>query len=222
MNASEIKNLVTRFRREFQIRDVTSESLEEAFHKQGFTIVDFNPVVNDDDVTTVIERLELRETVRHSNAFLYVDNRYRLVFINEKLSADERKTVLAHEEGHYYLGHINQKTVPGRSVAEEFEANEFAHYLLKRSMMDKVRSWLADHRKPVLLTLGTIAVLLAGFLLCKRYKDQQLYAGEYYVTMHGEKYHVKNCVTTEGHPVRRLKKEEFDDYEPCSVCIPEG
>ena len=35
MNTSEIKKLVTKFRREFGIMDVTAESLENAFRKQG-------------------------------------------------------------------------------------------------------------------------------------------------------------------------------------------
>ena len=219
MNSSEIKRLVSQFRREFKITNVTSESLEEVFRKQGFTVVDYNPVVNDEDVTTVIESLGLEEMIRHTNGFLYVDSRYRLVFINEKLSIDERKVVLAHEEGHYYCGHTDKKA---RSVAEEHEANEFAHYLLKRSARRKVRDTLSNHWMLALLVVGAIAALLIGVAIYKTYREQQLYAGEYYVTMHGEKYHVRNCVTTEGHPVRRLKKEEFDDYEPCSVCIPEG
>ena len=82
MNSSEIKKLVGRFRSEFDIREVTAEALEDVFQRQGFTVVDFNPILNDPDVTTVIESLGLTDMIRHSDGFLYTDSNYRLVFIN--------------------------------------------------------------------------------------------------------------------------------------------
>ena len=91
MNTSEIKSLVTKFRREFGIRDVSAESLEDAFRKQGFTIIDFNPAVNDPDVKTVIEALGLQDMISHSNGFVYVDGNYRLVFLNADIPAPEMK-----------------------------------------------------------------------------------------------------------------------------------
>lgn len=222
MNTSEIKELVRRFRHEYHITDVTSDVLEEVFTKQGFIIVDYNPVVNDSDVTTVIEGLGLGEMICRSNGFLYVDAKHRLVFVNEKLNSEERMVVLAHEEGHYYCEHMGQIPVVGRTVTEEYEANEFAHYLLKRSLWDKSRAWMTAHRKWILLTAILCLTVLAGLTAYNWYKKQQVYTGDYYITMHGEKYHLKNCVTIEGHPVRRLRKEEIDNYEPCSVCMPEG
>ena len=65
----------------------------------------------------------------------------------------------------------------------------------------------------------TIGVVVAS----KEYHDRQLYEGEYYVTMHGEKYHLENCVTIQEHETRRLTKEDVESgkYEPCSVCLPE-
>ena len=59
MNYADIKKQVRRFRSEFGLRDVTVHSLEDVFERQGFTIVDFNPVSNDEDTETVIENLGL-------------------------------------------------------------------------------------------------------------------------------------------------------------------
>ena len=58
----------------------------------------------------------------------------------------------------------------------------------------------------------------------KKYHDRKIYEGNYYVTVHGEKYHLRNCMTIEGHYVRRLTKKDIEsgEYEPCSVCIPDG
>ena len=223
MNYADIKKLVRRFRSEFGLRDVTVHSLEDVFERQGFTIVDFNPVSNDEDTETVIENLGLTEMVLHENAFLYVDSKYRLVFINEKLNEDERRIVLAHEEGHYYCGHAFTKNVIGHNVMEEREANEFAHYLLQDNFASRVKKGAARHKKLLIISGAVIGITIGGGVASKEYHDRQLYEGEYYVTMHGEKYHLENCVTIQGHEMRRLTKEDVlsGKYEPCSVCQPE-
>ncbi len=223
MSAADIKKCVKRFRKEYKINDVTVTSLRDVFKMQGFTVIEFNPVINDKDVETVIRALELSDMIRHSKGFLYIDNNHRLVFINERLTDMEKTLVLAHEEGHYYCRICGIETVAGRDVIEEYEANEFVHYLLKKSYKDHLFGIVSTHRK--LFIAGSLTVLLAvsGGIGAKRYHDQKIYEGEYYVTMHGAKYHRKYCVTIEGHEIRRLTKEDIDsgNYEPCAVCHPE-
>ena len=223
MKTSEIKRLVRQFRREFGIRDVTDESLEAAFKKQGFTIIDFNPVVNDPDVTTVIESLGLQDRIRHSNGFIYVDGNYRLVFLNEKLNAVERCVVLTHEEGHYYCGHTASRDVIGRTVIEEQEANEFSHYLLQGTVRGRVLNTASKYRKPLIIGVIIVSLAVGGGVVSKAIHDRQIYEGEYYVTEHGGKYHLKNCVTIEDSDIRRLTREDVKSraYEPCSVCLPD-
>ena len=224
MNTSEIKKLVTKFRREFSIRDVSVDSLEAAFRKQGFTIIDFNPVVNDLDVTTVINSLGLQNMIGLSNGFVYTDGNYRLLFLNEKLNEEERRVVLAHEEGHYYCGHTNSRTIVGRSVIEEQEANEFSHYLLHGTVKSRVSNTASKYKKPLIIGAVIAGLVAGGCVATKEMHDRQIYEGEYYVTEHGEKYHLKNCVTIEDSDTRRLTKEDVKsgEYEPCSVCQPEG
>ena len=223
MNTSEIKKLVARFRRENGIRNVTVDSLEDAFRKQGFTIIDFNPVSNDPDVATVIESLGLQDMIGHSNGFIYVDGNYRLVFLNEKLNEEERLVVLSHEEGHYYCGHTCSRNEIGRTVIEEQEANEFSHYLLQGTVRSRVSNTASKYKKPLIIGVVIAGLAVGGGMASKEIHDRQLYEGEYYVTMHGEKYHRKNCVTIQGHETRRLTKEDVEsgEYEPCSVCLPE-
>ena len=222
MNTSEIKKHVTKFRREFGIRDVSVESLETAFRKQGFTIIDFNPVVNDPDVTTVINSLGLQDMVSHSNGFVYVDGNYRLVFLNEKLNAQERLVVLAHEEGHYYSGHTCSRNEVGRTVIEEQEANEFSHYLLHGTIKSRVSNTASKYKKPLIIGAVIAGLTAGGGVASKEIHERQIYEGEYYVTEHGEKYHLENCVTIQGHDTRRLTKEDVENgkYKPCSVCQP--
>ena len=223
MNSSEIKKLVMKFRREFDIRDVTVESLEDAFRKQGFTIIEFNPVLNDPDVSTVLSSLGLQDRISHSNGFVFADSNYRLVFINEKLNVQEKRIVLAHEEGHYYCGHTFSRNVIGRSVIEEQEANEFSHYLLKGTLRSRITSIVSKYKKPLIIGSIIAGLVAGGGAVKKEMHDRQLYEGEYYVTMNGTKYHLENCVTIQGHDIRRMTKEDVEKgmYEPCSVCQPD-
>ena len=223
MSNVSVRHEVKRFRKEFSITEVTLNTLEEAFEKQGFTIIEYNSVTNDPDVETVIKALQLSEIISHSNGFIYVDNAYRLIFLNEKLSDSEKLLVLAHEEGHYYCGHTTGLSVVGNSVIEEYQANEFAHYLLQGGPYVRIRAFLSRHRNPIIISVIAVVISVSGVVASKEYHDRMIYEGDYYVTAHGEKYHLKNCVTIEGHETRRLTKEDVEsgNYKPCSVCQPD-
>lgn len=223
MNAAHIKKLVRQFRREYGSRNPDVDFLVNVFEKQGYTLIEFNPILNDPDVETLVVSLGLSDLITATNGFLYQDRNYRLIFLNERLSAEEKRMVLAHEEGHYYCGHMEQIGTRAKSVQEEYEANEFVHYLLQKSFPEALKAWFVTHRR--LAVAGGIAVALTGGSIAgvTEYREQRLYEGEYYVTMHGEKYHLKNCVTIQGHKIRRFTKEDAESgkYEPCSVCMPE-
>ena len=51
------------FRKQFNVLKPTLEKLKEIIVSQGYTIVEFNPVFNDDDVATVIEELKLKNFI---------------------------------------------------------------------------------------------------------------------------------------------------------------
>lgn len=226
MNSSEVKKQVRQFRRRFQVRQCTAQALEDIFKEQGFTLIEFNPVLNDEDVATVIHAFELEEMVARSRGFLFMDNNHRLVFLKEGLTEEEKCLVLAHEEGHYYLGHASGSAFIGRNVTQEFEANEFAHFLLQGSFKERIRDSAARHKKAIIAGVAAVAVGCGGVTASheyEKYRERQIYEGDNYVTMHGEKYHLKTCVTIEGHETRRLTKEDVEagTYEPCSVCQPD-
>lgn len=222
MNTAQVKKRVKTFRQEFKLKELSCLTLESVFEQQGFTIIYFNPVLNNPDVETVINSFGLQDMIRHSSGFQYLDQSHRLMFINENLTESERLIVLAHEEGHYYCGHSTHADIVGRSVSEEFEANEFAHYLLNKSSTEKIIETAMIHKKQLAIFFLIILVAAGAGTIVRKYKDQKLFEGEFYVTMHGEKYHRKDCVTIEGHEVRRLTQEDVKSgrYKPCSVCRP--
>ena len=223
MNSNEIKKRVKLFRSEYSIGDVTVGALESVFKRQGFTIIEYNPIINDEDVATVIDHLGLQEMVSHTNGFLYIDANYRLVFVSDRLNEEERRLVLAHEQGHYYCGHMESRSVVGHSVIEEYEANAFTIFLLRESAGSKIKGFASRHRKPLIIGAVIAGLAVGGGTATHEYKERQLYEGEFYVTMHGEKYHRESCVTIQGHETRRLTKEDIESgkYEPCSVCQPD-
>ena len=214
----EVQKAARRFRKEHRIREVTADALIHAFTEQGFTLIEYDRILNSPDVEMVVSHLGLEPMLLHSNGFLYVSELYRIVFLYKGLTDKEKKLVLAHEEGHYFLGH--GASVLGRAVTEEYEANEFAHYLLKRGMTDRIAAFLKRHKRILAAVIGIVIVLLVSGAILKREMDRRLYEGEYYVTEHGSKYHLKNCVTIQGHKVWRLKKEDVGRYEACEVCLP--
>ena len=65
--------------------------------------------------------------------------------MNESLTDQEKILVMAHEEGHYYCGHKSgNKAI---SAVEEYEANEFAHYLLYVNPLSRHKKYKEDAGK---------------------------------------------------------------------------
>ena len=79
MTNREIQKKVKQFKRKFGLLDCTCSELRKATEKQGYTIVEFNHVANEDAVNTLIDSLSLQEYVSHSKGFTYADKNYRTV-----------------------------------------------------------------------------------------------------------------------------------------------
>jgi len=197
---------------------INSAILCEALAAQGYTIIEYNGINDSKEVTELITVLELKDQVSHSKCFTYRDKKYRLVFIHEDLNEEERTIALAHEEGHIWCGHMARNNTFGEDVIQEYEANEFSHYLLK----DKT-----GKRKQMIIRLSvaiTVITLLIGMAVYYKQKnDKMIYTDDFYRTENGTKYHIKDCIYIKDRTdVFRLKREEFDsgEFEPCEVCLP--
>ena len=223
MNDQKIKSKVRDFRREYHIQTPSLASITSIFERQGFTVIQYNPVLNDENVSIIVENLNLADLVASTNGFLYVDNNYRLVFVNERLSEDEKLLVMLHEEGHYYFGHTSAKAHVGQSVIEEYEANRFADILLRKPILGQMAEFALRYKRVILFIAIVFIIVIGSISIARFYHIRNLYEGEYYVTMNGEKYHLKQCITIQGHNIRRLTKEDIlsGKYDPCRICIPD-
>ncbi len=213
------KSEAKRFCRKFGIRAVTIDELERALDAQGYTIVGYNGVLENEDVAEIISNLDLGDYIKSGKGFVYADDSNRLVFVHEELSDDERCIVLAHEIGHIWNGHIQNAAVLGDDVMQEYEANEFAHHLLN--------AYFDENRKTkqiLSIICGVVATFLIVFMIAMGCYNKSIYKENLYRTADGSKYHRRNCMyIKDKKDVYRLTKEEFESgkYEPCQACLPD-
>lgn len=214
------KKCVREFKKKYCIKKTDYEEIKSVIEKQGYTIIPYNTVCNNKNVEILITALQVKEYIHSCKCFTYQDDKYRLVFINEELSEEEKKIVLAHEEGHIWHEHMTNNAVFGEDVIQEHQANEFAHYLLYGQ---KIYT-----RKQKLIGCGAVCllVMLMGCSVAGKYNhDKKIYTDNYYITNTGKKYHVESCVYVKSKKdVHKLTKEQYETglYTPCSVCIPQS
>ena len=220
---NNIKAAAKSFLNEYKLNEVTLDSLREIIARQGYTIVEFNNIFNDENVTALIEALGVDEQVEKTKGFTYADSKRRLVFLNEDLSDAEKLLVLAHEEGHIYCNHLSSVPIIGKDVVEEHEANEFTHYILNNSISHKVGFIVKTRKKAITIATAILIVLIAGVIVFSAVRKEQSYYGEYYLTSTGNKYHEEECIFVKDKTsVHRMTIEEFEsgEYEPCEICLP--
>ena len=213
------KREVKRFCRKYGIRNISKSELERALAEQGYTIIDYNGILETDDVAQIIGNLDLNDYIQSGKGFVYADDTNRLVFVHEELTDEERCVVLAHEIGHIWNGHIKNAAVLGDDVLQEYEASEFAHYLLKPYFDENRKT-----KKILSVVCGSIALLgiILGIVIgCH---NRSIYTENLYRTTTGTKYHRKTCMyIRDKKDIYRLTKEEFEsgNYEPCQACLPD-
>lgn len=222
MGNDGIKGRVSSFLKQFDLREITLESLSDAIRKQGYTIVEFNQISNNENVTALLSALGLQELSRRAKGFTYADSKRRLVFIHEALSDDEKLMVMAHEEGHIFCEHFTSAPILGRDVVEEHEANEFAHYILHQSAWKRIGYMVKSHSKASVATVLIIALMVVGSIVGYKMYCENTYYGEYYITSTGNKYHDKDCGYVKGKDgTERLTIAQYEsgEYKPCGKCI---
>ena len=222
---NEIKKKAKSFLKEYSLQNVTLENLRSAIQKQGYTIVEYNNIFNDENVAALIDALGLENFCEHSKGFTYADTKRRLVFLYEDLSDKEKLMILAHEEGHIYCNHLTSTPVLGRDVIEEHEANEFAHYLLNQGLGQQINRFVQKHRVgTIAVAIAAACILIASVAYCN-VRTERRYYGDFYITTTGSKYHEKDCIFIKHKDnVDRLTVDQFEsgEYEPCDICLPHG
>ena len=223
--SNAIKKITNQFIKQHSISVVNYSTLKDVVKRIGYTIIEFNNIFNDKDVETVIQNLRLSEAVSQSRGFTYVSKDYRLIFINEDLSDDEKTLVLSHELGHIVCEHFTTIPIIGKDVKEEYEANEFSHYLLNQNAFYNLKLTITKHKKAVVIVASSIVAILVIIVAGIAINKEQSYYGDFYITTTGDKYHQPECIHVKNNNnIDRLTKEQFEsgEYEPCGTCLPQG
>lgn len=95
--ADSIKKVARSFLREYKIKTLTVDRISEIIRSQGYKIIRFGKAYNDENTEILINGLELNGYIQAYSAFTYVDDKYRLVFLEDNLSDEE---TLVHLEYH--------------------------------------------------------------------------------------------------------------------------
>ena len=220
---NNIKAKAKAFLNEYKLNEVTLQDLRKIITGQGYTIIEFNRIFNDENVTKLIEALGVGEIADKSRGFTYADKQRRLVFVDEDLSDDEKRLVLAHEEGHIYCEHLSSCPIIGKDVIEEHEANEFTHYILNVSTVQKTANLIKNHKKIIGIAGVVLIASAISLIVFNTIRKEQNYYGEYYLTSTGNKYHEEQCIFVKDKTTtRRMTVEEFEsgEYDRCAICLP--
>lgn len=95
--ADSIIKVARRFLKEYKIKTLTVDRISEIIRSQGYKIIRFGKAYNDENTEILINGLELNGYIQAYSAFTYVDDKYRLVFLEDNLSDEE---TLVHLEYH--------------------------------------------------------------------------------------------------------------------------
>lgn len=207
------------FKKKYKVKVISSKELVRALGDQGYAVIEYNGVKENPDVEVLRDELNLETWMKQSRCFTYQDDKYRLIFLQEGLTEEEQQIVLAHEIGHIWNNHLLKGGVIGDDVFQEYEANEFAHFLLtdKRGIIKRTK----------IIAICVVLALILGIsvgIALKGKRDKAIYTDDLYRTESGSKYHIRDCIYIKDKTdVYRLTIEEFNSgkYEPCEACKPD-
>jgi Zn-dependent peptidase ImmA (M78 family) len=224
MDAKNARISAYKLLRHYKLSVPTLDDLVAIVEDIGFEIVDFSSSRLDSDFSDLVQGLAIHELVMTRKAFVYQNADVKLLFLCETLTPEEKQYAVAHELGHIQIGHLRIGAYSDSSVAEEYEANEFAHYLLHPDTGMRAVSVIRKRKPLFAVLIVVILALVIGTLVLKHNASEKAFYKEYYVTESGKKYHTKDCsVIRDKANVHRLTAEEYESgqYEPCGICKPE-
>ena len=135
------KGYATEVLKKYKLISPSLDNLVYIVGDYGFEIIDFGRESNPGGVASLIAELSVQKYVEASNAFTFQHRDIKLIFVYEALSEEEKRYALAHELGHIACGHMRRNKCSSDGIEDEFEANEFAHYLLHPSPVRKILSY---------------------------------------------------------------------------------
>ena len=214
----------------------TFNNLKHIIESNQFTIIEYKKYGNSEPVSELIKKLRLENEIRQNDSFLYINNNLRIVFINEKLSDEDKCSLLRHELGHICDPDIKNNNRQNYRISREEFANEFSCYIKNPGIIFKSYLFIIKKRKLLAGLIALIACVLGLSVMIKSLITQPIkpVTGEVssytisdntcYVTSSGKKFHRKNCIVVKyknNLTQIKLKDAINSGYKPCMICSPE-
>ena len=164
-----------KFTKEYELtHPIKASDIERIIKRQGFKVVRYSD--ENDEAAKLISHLKLSEYTRLANCFTYFDNKYKILFIKDGLSAEDEKLLFLHEEGHIYLNHFNTgNTMLSTDITKEQEAHCFTEYVQKNT---KIRSRMKSMLIPACVSLIICSVFLLVYIFMP-HNSATITAGEH-------------------------------------------
>ncbi len=206
--------------------------IQRIIESNQFTMIPYRKHANAAPVAELIERLGIKKEIEQNDAFVYINNALKFVFINADVSDEEKCSLLRHELGHILDPNFNlPESMYSRIKKEEF-ANEFSFYLMNPGIGFRLKLFMLKNWKVLVCILVLIACVLSVSLIrnalpAKRAASVAAPVNStriYYVTSAGKKYHRKRCIIVRYRnnlTEIRLSDAIENGYTPCSICYPE-
>lgn len=207
---------------QFHHRPFSVEDLEKALQMQGFSLVEYSRASNSREVTTLLTSLQLFDYAARQSAFAYQDANFRIVFLQENLSRQEKMILLSHELGHILCRHLDTTPItgPGGGVLQEQEANDFAAALQRYNRTCRPRH--TAHK----LGIAVLVVVLAATLILtlSQHRTSSFLSPQeiVYTTATGKCFHREDCryvVGKSNTTAVTVREAQEDGYTPCTWCF---
>lgn len=162
----------------------------------------------------LISTLHLERERKRKNGFITAFNGKKIIFYDDQLNRKEAQFIIAHELGHFLLGHSKKNW---NKIKYEREANIFAHECMKLMYPENPDTKKQMYKKMAKIVVSITILLAIGFsafYIVNGYKTV-------YITRTGDKYHKESCGYLSDTKIEMtLQEARKAGYEPCSVCKP--
>lgn len=222
------KQLAYKTFRQYKLRNSRNyNDITAVIEKQGFILIPFKKYNNTKEVAECIEKLHLEDKIQKKNAFIYLSNNIKLVFVNSDLSDEDKYILLSHELGHILDPSLQNSNFSYFKIQNEEFANEFSYHLQNPSIW--IRLKFSRFFKPLSATIFIICLLIVGGIVVTNIANNLSVsspissAQKCYVTPNGKKYHRDFCIVIKNRKNIKTYKTSEDakdeGYDPCLLCI---
>ena len=124
---------VLKFKYKYDLFKPCTNDFKKVVELLGYVLVEYSHIKNSKENKNLINSLGLRAYANNLDSFTYSSESKKYVFVCKDLNESEQSILLAHELAHIFLCHLSKNNILGATVQNEYEANEFAHYLLSNA-----------------------------------------------------------------------------------------